>query len=172
MGRKRMKLWNKSSLWLLLLGIIFCAGGCWNYRELDQMGIVSGVGFDLAPEPGKLLLTIQVIKPGEVKGGAGGGGSSGGEAGGQAQPVVNIESTGTTVFEAVREAVTKFSRKLLWSHNQVLIIGKEAAEKGVRRFMDFEIRDAEPRPTAWILVTPGKPRLDQSERKDRENSSH
>lgn len=152
-----MKPWNKRLLAVLLLSLILCAGGCWNYRELDQLGIVSGVGFDLAPEPGKILLTIQVIKPGEAKGGGGGGGTSGGgEGGGQTQPVVIIESTGATVFDAVREAVTKFSRKLFWPHNQVLIIGKEAAEQGARQFMDFEIRDAEPRPTAWVLVTPGK----------------
>ena len=154
-----MKPWNKRLLAVLLLSLLLCAGGCWNYRELDQLGIVSGVGFDLAPEPGKILLTVQVIKPGEAKGGGGGEGipsSGGGGGGGQTQPVVIIESTGATVFDAVREAVTKFSRKLFWPHNQVLIIGKEAAEQGVRQFMDFEIRDAEPRPTAWVMVTPGK----------------
>lgn len=151
-----MKPWNKRILVILLLFLIFSAGGCWNYRELDQMGIVSGVGFDLAPEPGKILLTIQVINPGEAKGGGGVGTSSGGGGGGRTQPVAIIESTGVTVFEAVREAVTKFSRRLFWPHNQVLIIGKEAAEQGVRRFLDFEIRDAEPRPTAWVLVTDGK----------------
>lgn len=149
--------WNKRILIIFLLSLVLSAGGCWNYRQLSQLGIVSGVGFDLAPEPGKILLTIQVIKPGEVGGGGKGGGSSGGGGGGgQTQPVAIIESTGETVFEAVREAVTKFSRRLFWSHNQVLIIGKEAAEQGTRRFMDFEIRDAEPRPTAWVLVTPGK----------------
>ena len=148
---------RKTIMIILLIMLTLGAGGCWNYRRLDQLGIVSGVGFDLDPESDKILLTIQVIKPGEVQGGGGGGSSGGGGGGGgQAQPVVTLESTGTTVFEAVREAVTKFSRRLFWPHNQVLIIGKEAAEKGVRRFMDFEIRDAEPRPTAWVLVTSGK----------------
>ncbi|NLY74867.1 MAG: Ger(x)C family spore germination protein [Firmicutes bacterium] len=151
-----MKPWNKKVLAVLLLSFMSCAGGCWNYRELDQLGIVSGVGFDLAPETGKILLTIQVIKPGEAKAGGGGGSSGGEESGSQTRSVVVVESTGATVFDAVREAVTKFSRKLFWPHNQVLIIGKEAAEQGVRRFMDFEIRDAEPRPTAWVMVTPGK----------------
>lgn len=141
----------------MFLSLILCAGGCWNYRELDQLGIVAGVGYDLAPEPGKILMTVQVIKPGEAKGGGGESGTSGGgEGGSQTQPVVIIESTGATVFDAVRGAVTKFSRKLFWPHNQVLIIGKEAAEQGVRQFIDYEIRDAEPRPTAWIMVTPGK----------------
>lgn len=151
-----MKLWNKTILISLLLSLMIFAGGCWNYNRLDQLGIVSGLGFDLAPEPGKILLTIQVIKPGEVKGGGMGGGSGDGSGGGGQTPVVILESTGTTVFEAVREAVTKFSRKLFWSHNQVLIIGKEAAENGVRTYLDFEIRDAEPRPTAWVLVASGK----------------
>ncbi len=154
-----MKLWNKFTLLMVTLLLVTFTGGCWNYRDLNQLGIVSGVGIDLAPEPGRVLLTIQVIKPGEVKGGGGGGGggaSGGGSSGGRPQPVAIIESTGSTTFEALRNAVTKFNRKLYWPHNQILIIGKEAAAKGVRRYLDFFIRDAEPRPTAWVLVTPGK----------------
>lgn len=153
-----MKFWNKFRLLMLTLALISFGGGCWNYRDLNQLAIVSGVGIDLAPEPGKVLLTIQVIKPSDVKGGGGGGtpGGGGKAQGGQPQPVVIIESAGSTVFEAVRNAITKFSRRLYWPHNQIIIIGKEAATKGVRRYIDFFVRDAEPRPTTWVLVTPGK----------------
>lgn len=146
-----MKRLNKFRLLVLALALISFIGGCWNYRDLNQLAIVSGVGIDLAPEPDKVLLTIQVIKPGEVKGGGGGKAQ-----GGQPQPVLIIESTGSTDFEAVRNAITKFSRRLYWPHNQIVVIGKEAATKGVRRYLDFFIRDAEPRPTVWVLATPGK----------------
>ncbi len=144
---------NKLTFIILILLIILFTGGCWNYRNINQLGIVSGIGIDLAKDPEKILLTVQVIKPGEVKGG---GSSGGGGQGSQPQPVMIVESTGNTVFEAVRGAITGFSRRLYWPHNQIFIVGKDAAEKGVRKFLDFEIRDAETRPTAWVLITPGK----------------
>lgn len=156
MGVMMMKPLNKITLLMLMLALTSFSGGCWNYRDMNQLGIISGVGIDLAPEPGKVLLTIQVIKTSEVKGG-GGGESSGGGGGSQPpRPVVIIESVGSTVFEAVRNAVVKFSRRLYWAHNQIVIIGKEAATEGVRHYVDLFIRDAEPRPTAWMLVTPEK----------------
>lgn len=153
-----MKLGNKIRLLILALSLVLFAGGCWNYHDLSQLGIVSGVGIDSAPEPGKVLLTIQVIKPSGVIGGGGGGTSGGGgqAQGGQPQPVVIVESIGSTTFEAVRQAITRYDRRLYWGHAQIFIFGKEAAAKGLRRYIDFFIRDAEPRSTAWVLVTPGK----------------
>jgi spore germination protein KC len=137
--------------WLLflLLALLPLNSGCWNYRELDQLAIVAATGIDRDEEREMVKLTVQIIKPGQVKTGGGEEGAVGGEA---RQPVLIMESTGVTIFEAVRNFVLKNSRRLYWSHNQVLIIGKKAAEDGVRPLLDFFLRDHEPRPTVWVLV--------------------
>ena len=142
---------------ITLLGIIlFFAGGCWDKRELDQLGIVSGTGVDL--ENGTIVLTAQLVKPGQVKsaGSASGGGEGGGGQGGGQKTTLVFESKAGSIFEAIRKATMQSSRKLYFSHNEVLILGKAAAEKGVQPLLDFFIRDPEPRPTQWLLVAAEK----------------
>ncbi len=137
--------------------ILACAcSGCWNYHELDELSIVSGVGIDKGQQPGTVQLTMQIIKPGEVKSGGGGGSPGGGAEGSQGAPVVVKSSSGKTVFEAIRNFLADTNRKLYFPHNQVIIIGKEQARQGVRPILDLFIRDQEPRPTVWILVADGK----------------
>lgn len=149
----RIPLWTRTVAILLGAALL---GGCWNRRELDTLAIVAGLGLDRDVETGKIQLTAQIIKPGEVKtvkvGGAGGGGGGGGKA----SAVWVIKSTGDTVFDAVRNMVTQSSRKLYFAHNQIIVIGKKTAEQGVWPLLDFFVRDHEIRWTIWVLVADGK----------------
>jgi spore germination protein KC len=143
-------------LLITLFGVIFSTG-CWNYREITHLDMVIGTGIDFDKKAKQVTITTQIVKPGEVKSpeadsGAGGGGKK--EGGSNAVWVV--KSTGDTVFDAVRNSAKQTSRKLFFSHNKVLILGKEAAESGVRPLLDFFIRDAEPRQTAMIIVADQK----------------
>jgi len=136
-----------------ILVLLLTASGCWNYRELNNLAIVAGVGIDLAGKSDRILLTVQIIKPGEVRAPEAGGGG-----GGKGGTVWVVSSEGATVFEAVRGFVSHSDRRLYWPHNQVIVIGKKAAQHGARPLLDFFIREHEPRPTAWVLVTDGEAR--------------
>lgn len=130
--------------------LIISLTGCWNRRELDTLGIVMGVGVDKPDEPGKVKITAQVVKPGEIKSAKKeGGGGSGADA------YLNIEDTGDTVFSTLRDMTNQSSRKLFFPHNQVLIIGRGIAEEGVRKYVDFFTRDPETRNNVWVLVAQG-----------------
>jgi len=56
-----------------MLSIIICVflvlslSGCWNRRELDTFSILMGMGIDKAEELGKIQLTAQIVKPGDLK---------------------------------------------------------------------------------------------------------
>lgn len=141
---------------VLLLIAFLLTSGCWSYRELDQLALVTAVGIDPGKQPGDIQLTVQIINPGEVQSGGGGGGESGGGAGGQKPPFIVKSRTGKTIFDAVRNFVPETDRKLYWPDTQVMIIGKEQAKQGVRPVLDYFIRNNEPRPTVWILVADGK----------------
>lgn len=147
--RERVRL---AGVGILVLALSLLAG-CWNRRELNTLGIVAGIGIDLADEPGKVLLTAQIVKPAEVGTPQTGGGGGAGE---KLQPVWIAKSTGDTVFDAVRNFTSQSPRKLYFSHNEIIVIGKEAAQKGVRPLLDFFVRDPEPRRTAWIMVADGR----------------
>lgn len=132
---------------LLLLTIVLA--GCWNWRELNTLGIVMASGFDRAPD-GKVSVTVQIAKPGEI-------GSSREEKGGSTgKPVLVLTSDGDTVFDAVRNATMQVDRKLFWPHDKVFVIGEELAREGIAPMLDWIDRDAEPRPLARLLIARGK----------------
>ena len=139
----------KKSLAMALVLLLLMAGlmGCWNRRELDTLAIVMGLAIDEAPEKNKISITAQLVKPGEVKGPAKGQGST--------KAVWVVTSTGYTLFDAVRNFVSQSGRKLFFGHNQVIVIGEEAARKGVKPLLDFVARDHELRRRSWIIVAKG-----------------
>lgn len=108
-----------------------------------------GVGVDLISD-GLIKLTVQVAKPGEMKSGA-----EGGAGGGGADPVSVMTSQGRTPFEAVRNMTTISSKRLFFSHNQVLIFGESLAKHGVDEVIDFFERDPELRLEVPILIAKG-----------------
>lgn len=121
--------------------------GCWDHRELNTLAIVSSLGIDKAEEPSKIQITAQIIKPGEMKAGEGGGGK---------KPYWNITTTGETVSDTIREFTHESNRKLYLSHNQTLIFSQDIAKEGVKKYVDFFVRESESRALAKILVSKGK----------------
>lgn len=135
---------------LFLLLTVAITAGCWNWREIGNLATVSAAGIDLE-EDGTVVLTVQVIKPGEVKAKAAeGGGGSGAKA------VTLFTASGRTVFEAVRAMARQSERKLYWPHCKLVVFGEEAARAGLAPLMDFFYRDPEPRENLWVLVAKGK----------------
>lgn len=121
--------------------------GCWNYRDLEELSILSGIGIDL-DEKGKISLTAQIINSSALK-----TGDSGGVPGEANQMVRVATSTGDTVFHALRNFIPQASRRLYLAHMQILVIGDEPAKKGISPFIDFFGRDHESRPGIRVLIS-------------------
>lgn len=138
----------------ILLNTVICIllivtlTGCWSRHELDTLAVVLGVGIDKLMESGKVQITAQVVKPGEIK-------TQSGEGGSGTEAFWNIIGTGDTVFSTLRNMTNKSSRKLFFPHNQLLIFGKSTAEEGIQKYIDFFIRDPEPRMNVWVLISQG-----------------
>lgn len=128
--------------------LIISLSGCWNRRELDTLGIVMGIGVDKPIESGEVQLTVQIVKPGEIK-------SQNKEDTSSAQAFWNISGTGDTIFSTLRDATNKSSRKLFFPHNQVLILSSAIAEEGIQKYIDFFARDPETRMNVWVLISQG-----------------
>ncbi len=137
----------------LLFTIVVCGSlilsttGCWNRRELDTLGILLGIGIDKAGDTGKVRLTAQIVKVGELKSPEQNSGS------GEGKSSLNIESSGDTIFEAVRGFTHESSRKVYFPHNQIIIFGRDVASEGVRKYVDFFVRDPETRLNVFVLVS-------------------
>ncbi len=126
---------------LLILCILFLTG-CWNYREVEKLAIVSGVAVD-RKENGILVVTVEIA---DVKQGQGQT---------ELKPVY-VQSEGDTFFSAIRTIVALQGRRLFWSHAKVIILSEEIARDGISSILDFVYRDAEIRKDMWVLISKEK----------------
>lgn len=106
------------------------------------------VGIDTDPsEKQQLQLTVQIVLPQNVA-----NTSKGSSAG---VPVMTLTETGDTLFEAIRKMTSKTSRRLFFSHTQLLVIGEQMARKGIYPLMDLIERNSDIRTDIAVLVTRG-----------------
>lgn len=117
--------------------------GCWDYREVENLGIVGGMAVDKGQNGYRYHVTFECLKmTGDVKAGG-------------VQPLI-IETDGNTIFDAVRSALNENDRKLYFSHIKVLILSSDIAKEGILPVLDWFNRDAEPRISLQILVSKEK----------------
>lgn len=129
---------------MIILGIlvtVFLCTSCKEHEELEDIGIVIATGLDLEGE--QVVLTAEVIIPiNRVEQG-------------ENPSSMLIQEKGDSVMEAIRNVTLNFDRKLFFSHNTVIIFGEELAKKGVGNYLDFFVRDNEPREVAYLVVAKG-----------------
>ncbi|RBW68746.1 Ger(x)C family spore germination protein [Bacillus taeanensis] len=134
--------WVVGLVFLLILNLLT---GCWSRRELNDLAIMTAVGIDKGEEENSLLMTVQVVNPGEVASQAGATNRT---------PVSVYQEEADTVFEAIRKMSTVMPRKLYWSHLRMVVIGEELAkEVGINKVLDFLSRDHELRTDFYLVVT-------------------
>jgi spore germination protein KC len=136
---------------VLLLFIIVSAvlvSGCWDSRELNELGIVSAVAVDL-DENKKWVVTYQVVIPQSNKSQDGGGGQA---------PVTVFSSTGRTITEATDNARIESPRSFFFAHSRVLVMSQRVARYGINPIVDFYLRNTDRRETVEVVITAGEAR--------------
>lgn len=132
-------------MFIFLHFILLSLPGCWNSRQLDTLSIVNAFGIDRT-EDGQFSLTLEILKPDQIKGGAS-----------QAEKSVwVVTSTGETIFDALRNSTKKIERRPYFAHNRIVIIGEEAAQEGIAPLLDLYLRDPELRERVFVLIARGK----------------
>lgn len=112
---------------------------------MKERALVMGTGIDYT-EDDLIEITTQLLLPVE-KGVTGEGGGNGEDA------VWVAQSTGHTIFDAVRNYITKTGRRLFFQYNEILVISDEVAEDDMEIVLDFFERDHEIRLNQFILIT-------------------
>lgn len=139
----RSKLIVSSVLLFLLLNF----SGCRDRHNVDELAVVIGVGIDRVSGEEPIMVTAQVVNAGMIKSpGTEGGG------GGDSKPVIILTSQGKSFLEAIRNLSRTSPRRLFFSHNKIIVLGKNFAESDIAEVMDYLQRDREFRRTNLILV--------------------
>lgn len=134
-----MKINKKIYILLLFIFISTNLSSCWNYREINDMSIVSGVAIDKGGADGKYEVTVELIDIQQGKD-------------------INMHSkyitlSGNTMFEISRNMIALIGKKLYWSHSKSIIISEDIARDGISEILDWYSRDAETRTDARVLVS-------------------
>lgn len=142
-------------LYLLLLLIVFAmtSTGCWDRREINDLAIVLAVGVDRNPND-KTVLSAQIFFP-RVAGG-GPQGSTGGSGSNSAGQTFMVSADGLTVADAMTRLQSKLPRSLFWGQGEIIVIGEEAAAKGIQSYIDFFLRYVQFREHAYTYVSKNK----------------
>ena len=122
---------------------------CWSAHELNKLAIVIGMGIDKGKEDGyPVEMTVQIANVSGIK-----SSSKGKDAGANNAGYLNLKEKGKSISDTAKAFNRKLNRNLFFSHNQVVIFGKDFAEKGIENYMDFFLRYRETRLLTWILVS-------------------
>jgi len=122
--------------------------GCWDSRELTDIGFVVAMAIDKG-ETKNIRGTVQIVNPINVSSTQGGGSPA-------PLPPTTYSAEGNNVFDATRVLSRKLSRQLHYGHAVVLLVGEElATTQGIKKLFDGIERDSEFRPSATMVIARG-----------------
>lgn len=116
--------------------------GCWDRQELNELGIMLGLGVD--KDGDMIKVSAQVVVPNEVSSKAGGG---------KGTPVTQYQASATTLFEAIQKLTETSPRRIFMAHIRVLVFGEEYARKeGIYDVIEALMREPTVRPDYYVMV--------------------
>jgi spore germination protein KC len=131
-----------------LCSLALLLSGCWDLREMNHLALVMAVGIDKAEMPGRIQVTIQVARPSAESKGSGPSSQGG-------KPVYIATADGDTIFAAIRNLAQSTSRRIMWAHNNIVIVGESLAQEDITPVIDFFTRNQELRMRTWVAIARG-----------------
>jgi spore germination protein KC len=107
--------------YFLILIIIFLLSGCYNYKELNKISIVSSISID--KKDGEYLVGAQIMNAKQS------------EESDDSQVIVYTEK-GKSINEALRNMTTKSPNKLYGGHLSKVVVSEEVAKEGIINIID------------------------------------
>ncbi|MGF9914195.1 Ger(x)C family spore germination protein [Paenibacillus ehimensis] len=146
----------------LLSAVLFLVfmTGCWDRVEIEDVGIVLGIGFDMPanqengmregkqskPERISMIHHLAVPKQFAVK-----------EGGSGQKDYINVVSEGRVVFDNINGLSTRLSRTPSYEHLRVILISEEVARSfDLKNIINFLLRNPETRRSIRVLICEGK----------------
>ncbi|MFJ5564006.1 Ger(x)C family spore germination protein [Lysinibacillus xylanilyticus] len=123
---------------LLILSPILT--GCWDKRELNELGIMLAIGIDKVED--EYRVTAQVVVPSEVSTKTSTGRS----------PVILYQEKGGTVYEALQKITKESPREIYTGHLRMLVLGEDLAEEGIAKSIELLSRYWELRSDFYVAI--------------------
>ncbi|WP_219834158.1 Ger(x)C family spore germination protein [Paenibacillus sp. R14(2021)] len=132
---------------MLPVMMAFMLAGCWDRKELNELGIAVAIGVDRAPK-NQLKVTAQVVIPSEVAS------SQSSKKGGPS--VTLYESVAPTFMEAIQKMTEISPRRVYLGHIKMFIFGESLARKGIAEVVEAMVREPSTRSDYYVAVAEGR----------------
>ena len=127
---------------ILSLFILFCLTGCWNYNELNDYSIVSGVAIDKKDDKYEASVLISNSPK-----------SDSGENNSSQSQVVVYSGKGDSIFSALKQIGLISPKELYFGSFSVLVISEEVAKDGIDSAIDFFVRYPNARKNFYVVLS-------------------
>lgn len=125
---------------LVILIFIFSTTGCWNFQELNQLAIITGMAIDKDEDHFEVSVLVANSKKFQVS-----------SKEGESQTTV-YSGKGTTISEAMKDIDLSIPKQLYIGHLSVIIIDEEIAKTGMNQMIDYLLRDPESTKRFYLAV--------------------
>lgn len=126
---------------LLITLLLFCTS-CYNYREINDLAIVSAIGIEKEKEMYKVTTQIVNVK------------KSGAEQGNEnISKIVVYKGKGHNISEALRNITDKSSKNLFYAHLKLVVLDKNVITKDLYKSLDFLARNTESKISFNVVTT-------------------
>lgn len=130
---------KKIVLIIITLFILLISSGCYNYKEINDMAIVSSIGIDKDNKNDKYIVSAQIMNSKESENS-------------EDSQITVYTKEGDTVHEALRNITLKSPRKLYGNHLSKIVLSEEVAKEGIDNILDTFNRVTEVRNEFIITI--------------------
>ena len=123
--------------------IIIFLTGCWNYKELNEYSIVTGIAIDKSDNGYKVSTLISNVPKG----------SNGSESSSSNSEIVVYEGSGNSISEALKDIGLISPKELYLNSFYILVISDEVSKEGINNILDFFLKYSSSRNNFNIIIS-------------------
>ena len=127
---------------ILSLILLICLTGCWNYNELNNYSIVSGVAIDKNGDEYEASVLISNSPK-----------SNSSESNSSQSQVVVYSGKGDSIFSALKQIGLISPKELYFGSFSILVISEDVAKDGIDSAIDFFVRYPNARKNFYVVLS-------------------
>ena len=123
---------------LIIYVLLFYLTGCWNYRELNDYAIVTGMAIDYTDNKYEVSLLFSSSKKADKS---------------QDSIITLYSDTGDSIYEAIKKISLSIPKEIYISHLSTVIISDTLARNGVTPALDYLLREPQSHQNFFIILS-------------------
>ena len=127
---------------IILISLMFILGGCYNYKELNNYSIATGMAIDYEDEKYEVSMLISNSP------------KNSSEQGSSYQTVVH-SGKGNTIYEAIKNVGLISPKEIYIGHLSVIVISENAAKEGLYKSLDFLLEEPRSKKNFYVVLAKG-----------------